>query len=1211
MNRAFHGVACLIFSLAAAPVVAEAPLQPFKTAGGRLGFLVPGAVSPEGLRVLVDEADAPGGFAPWGIDRMSEGASVYRYPDGEQAWRWENEGSVTFVVQSNVMAMVLPNIPAQGRFRWIAEWYDDQWQVSRRYPAEGIATNDADALPPAPAWFDPRMPDIAELIRFSPTSLSRRLQRDYIDGTWRTVDPMPALPSLALPGVEARAELVLAWTDPRSGRTVSLSPQSAGTDGARTRWRGATPDGDAWFLVADSAAPDAMEVVAWVQAERERVFRLSLGARFPDGEWTWFDDMHAAVALKPGQRHGVDGPSPYGLLQRRSHYPFGVIATEQAVLIAETDGREPRHFQIEAATDERVLWIHYDLAATPLTGHFPGRAAVRAHFRAEPRTDVQPFRAALRTLYERDPAWWVARTPRHGLWMPFTDIGAVSNASDFGFAFFEKVGPHGADLDNARAVGAYNLIYTEPWLYWLPLANTSEWNRAAAVRRMEELARNAVGKEREFASAGLLGATRDAAQQPRIQFLATPWSTGARMEVITDPELPVTSNATVNRAMAEWRFIRESLEDPRADGIYLDSLSAMETIDYNPAALSVADHPPTFVLADLKPGVATPIQAVEFTAALAGYLRSRGQYLMANFPCWRFPFFMPYIDIPGEETTWYTGRQYTPMSERERNYRRAISGAKPFGFLQATHFTELSLDDMEKYFRDCLALGLLPSFFSHDGANDPYWVDASLYERDRPLFRRYLPLTIRLSEAGWVPVADAVFSAPEVQVEQFGKSTDDVRWITLRNTGARPATGVLRARDGAGERIAYAVDSGHVYPTLADAPEIELEPGAVAVWALLAPGALRPEAAWFRRHAAHHAQYRAAAANLESFAREHERGLRADVVARTVAPMDEQVDLALLLEADGAWPMQFLHISGDNAGVGVARDLVARERLEVSMPNALDARAGRWARVRWQMQVDGRPQVYERIVLPPTRPDILFDGPDGRFVAGDDEALLVFSVTNRGARARTITLHATGDLPGARLEWSLPPGGSTQALVRVEAHDARMRRVVTRWELDGRTEREHEVFVIFAPPLDHLATKAGVRVTADSAYSGYTTAPIHDGVLETAGLIWHDAAFASAETSEPHWIRIQFPAPETVSSVTAHWNAEGGVLYASRRGEVWGQLSDGRRVKLGAFDGASAGSSTRVSFAPVSVGALEWRQPSSGGSAARPDLLWVVELEVR
>ena len=249
-------------------------------------------------------------------------------------------------------------------------------------------------------------------------------------------------------------------------------------------------------------------------------------------------------------------------------------------------------------------------------------------------------------------------------------------------------------------------------------------------------------------------------------------------------------------------------------------------------------------------------------------------------------------------------------------------------------------------------------------------------------------------------------------------------------------------------------------------------------------------------------------------------------------------------------------------------------------------------------------------MLPPARPGLVLDGPEGRLNVEGDVATLVFNASNRSPRVQSVALKVQRDGRPEQVDWTLGPGEQTQQVVRVAAEGARMRRVTARWVTDGRTEREHEIFAIFAPPLQHRATRPGVRVTADSAYSGYTTAPLHDGIVETVGLIWHAAAFASAETAEPHWIRVQFPQTETISNVTAHWNAEGGAIFASQRAEVWGQLPDGRAVKLGALDAASTGALSRVSFAPTPVRSIEWRQPASGGSAARPDLLWMVELEI-
>lgn len=1207
-NR-IHVVCFALLFVSSFAAVGAAEVEPFRTAGGRLGFLVPGASDPSGLRLMVDIDGPAQGWSEWGVDRMMEGPFVFRYPAGETEWRWEHQVNVTQAVQSNQLALVLSNTEAVGDLRWYAEWYDGQWNVIRRFPAEGIITNAAAQLPPAPEWLDPPLPDISELMAFTPTSLSRRVQHDFLDGDWTPLADRAELPILAVPGYDAPVRVKIEWTDARSGQTTSLQPESVETDGARTRWHGRVDSATEWWLISTPDADGALDLVGVVRSDEARTFRFSVALEYPAGEWIWHDDMQTARPMDRDRLYTLDGPSPYGLTQRRSYYPFGVISSGTSALIVETNGREPRHFQIEADPARNLLAVHYDLAVTPLTGHFPGLATVNVRFRAA-TTEGQPFREALQSWYARDPDWQRARVPVHGLWLPFTDIASISNPADFGFAFFEKVGPHGSDVAAARSNGVLTLVYTEPWLYWLPLADPADWNLEAAGRRMEELARTALGKDREFASAGILGATRDAHQTPRLQFLATPWSTGARMEVITDPELPTTDAASVNRAMAEWRFIRESLEDPRVDGIYLDSMSAMETIDYQPNAIAVADYPCTFVLADLKPGVATPIQAVEFTAALAGYLRSRGLYLMGNFPCWKFPFFMPYIDIPGEETTWYSGRQYVPLSDRERNYRRAISGSKPFGFLQATHFSELSVDDMEKYFRDCLALGLLPSFFSHDGANDPYWVDATLYERDRSLFRRYLPLTIRLSAAGWQPLPAVERPPADVGIEQFGATSNTVFWLTLRNTGTQPASGVLRLRDGIGPRVLYEVASGRFEGIDADAPAYELEEGEVSVWLVASPAALEGEAAWFRRYASNHPQYHAGAVNLASGAREWAVGLQADLDASVPMLRDEATPLTLTLTHVGDAPMRFVRWVGGAVPDSEPLAGVSGESLKIIVPAELDARAGRWVHVRWRMEMDGRAHTFERIVRPPVRAAVVFEGREGRYTATNDVAELVYAASNRSAKAQTVLLRWFGDLPSGSEEWTLAPGERRVHRLRVEGAGERARRVAAQWQQDGQIEREHEVHAIFAEPLRHLGTMPGVRVTADSTYSGYTTAPLHDGVVDTAGLIWHEAAYASAETSDPHWIRYLFPSAQTSTAVTAYWNAEGGVAHASQRGEVWGLLPDGGMERLGSFDEPATGRATRVSFPATLLKGIEWRQPSSGGSVTRPNLLWVVELEV-
>ncbi len=114
-------------------------------------------------------------------------------------------------------------------------------------------------------------------------------------------------------------------------------------------------------------------------------------------------------------------------------------------------------------------------------------------------------------------------------------------------------------------------------------------------------------------------------------------------------------------------------------------------------------------------------------------------------------------------------------------------GAAPFRFV-IYRFTP---DLVERYFQRSLFQGFLPSMFSHNASENPYWRNPAWYNRDRPLFRKYVPLIRQVAEAGWQPVTGAAFDPPQVLVERFGPGPDGVTYLTLRNDSANPQDGLL------------------------------------------------------------------------------------------------------------------------------------------------------------------------------------------------------------------------------------------------------------------------------------------------------------------------------------------------------------------------------------------------------------------------------------
>jgi len=1187
-------------------------VEPFRTVSGGLGFRVAVVGNPDvsKIRIMIDTNLSTSGWSDFGIDVMSEGALMFQYPSGEKEWRWEGLGEVISTVQSNAVLLILPGVAPSGSFRWYAESITPNWEVIKRYPARGVITNDASSLASAPAVLEPPPVDIAELLAFMPVTLSRRIQDDVLSKTWKSVDAKTPLPQVTIPGYAQAAPVFVEITDARTGTRQTLVPDLVEESDNMLKWSGRIDETTTWFLAHSPSAAGELDLIGAVASSEEHCFRLSVGLTYPDASWTWHDDMSFSAVMNGQRKYVHDYASPYGITQRRSYYPFAVISTPEAMVLAETDGREPRQFQIEALSAERKLAVHYDMATTPLTGHFPGLATFHVRFRAEVRTGTgaDPFRSALQSWYDRDPDWYEAHAPKHGLWLPFTDINTINGFEDFHFAFFEKVGAFGKDVDTANASGVLNFPYIEPWLYWLPINDPSKWNKTSAVERMQMLAKNSTGKERDFASSGYLGASRDASLNHRITFLNTPWSNGGRMEVNTDPELPVTKQLSVNRAMAEWRYIQSVITDPRIDGIYLDSMSAMETIDYNPAALEVADYPATFVMADLKPGLAMPVQAVEFTAALGRYLKAHGKYLMGNFPCWKFPFFMPYIDVPGEETTWYSGNQFTPLSGRELNYRRAISGAKPFGFLQATHFDSLTRSDMEKYFRECLFFAFMPSFFSHDGANDPYWVDAAMYERDRPLFLKYLPLTIRLSEAGWRPVPAARTDETSVRVEQFGKSTDDVLFLTVRNTIDAEAQTLLHLSEELGPRVIYDVFSGKIDQLNSDhrSTELFMSPSDITCLVIIRPEVLSMEESIQARWVSNNIIYRAASRNLTSLKQELDIGIVCDVRQEVAAVGDDPVSLRLMVENKRAEPITIRNVSGTKDRHQVEPD----QSYVIELPKVASRGEDGWMRVRWDVEAGEKIRTMERLLHPKTIEPYAITAPTTRMQSEKDVVQLEYVVTGRQAKPSHVTLRWKSDTDEGSETRDVAFDQPAFFRLDIEKKNRTVQTVKVELLVDQHVINEYTTHVVFAPMLQHQGMNPEHRITADSAYSGYTVEVLRDGVFETAGLNWNEGAFASADTTEPHWVRYELRNPAVLSSVTIHWNREGGVTYTSRCGEVWVTPEGGEPVKVGEFTNTVATAKTIVNITPVMAKSLELRQPSSCGSSERPGILWISELEI-
>ena len=1185
---------------------------PLKVPDGGLAFKVTFAASPDPsrFRLMLDTDQSHTREPNTGADYMLEGVNFYSYPSGASNWTWNAMTPPVVIAEGNTLTYVLPEAPPSSTVKWLAETTNPDWSSADRFPPIGKSEFTTQELPELKLDVHQRPEDISELTNGTP-SLSCRFDKEIAAQRWEAI-PVRA-PIWEASQMQTSFPVRVTLTDVVSGQTVVADPMRAFRAGDTTRWEGTTLGVD-WTLIATPDGGGDVWLSGELRSDSNRCVRVGVGCSLNPINWAWHDDMRTRRSITASSDpYGNVAASPCGVRGEQSLYPFGVISSNRGLLIAETDPDDPRVFQVFAETDKQFFGVYYDLAITPKTAKFPGKATFRCALRSLPSGDANAFRRALAAFYKRNPAFLERRSPAVGLWMPFFDISTIPHAEDFGFAFFEKEGAAGKDVGYCTTNGILTLAYTEPWLFWLPMPGKNR-TEAEAIRRMRFYAAAGNDQRSEFAAAASSGAVRKTDGSIQMSFIDVPWNSGARMEVSTDPELPTSAEAPINRAMSEWRHVRHVLDDKRVDGIYLDSMSAMDSVDYNPAAIAVADYPCTYEVGVFQPGLSTKIASYEYAAGLGQALRRRGKYLMGNFPCWRFPYYMKYIDIPGEETTWLLGGRYQRLSDQQLAYRRAISGQKPYGFLQAANFDQLKGPIIEQYFQDCMFWGFLPSFFSADGANNPYWTKPEWYERDRHFFQKYLPIIRRLAMAGWQPLGSVQADSESLWVENFGSEDSAIRHVTLRNSRDSVVTtwlslGMLK------EPMALVNSLDGRCDVVESSSKVELTiPGsAIEVWDIVPISHLSEEMDFVRHWNSGAGEAEACTKTLAS--------LQAEVAARIhctltvpstlVSGEDNRVSLEITNRSETD-----IVVSGLQATRG-ARLMLADEGprkipagKSAVISGLLRAESNTWVEIRWQLDRGATNFVCVRDFKPRLIAPLTVSCPVDKVVSVGGETSLELTLENVAIRTRDVRIQWQGDFGSGERKEIVAPQSIQTSQLPIKAGTNRRGAFSVTVESDGTCVFQHRFEVTFLAPGENLARDSRVRVEADSTYSGYTTKALTDGVRVTTGVAWNEAAWASDETGGPHWVRITFPEPTTVHALSVYWNIEGGVTYASQHGMVIGYTESGEKMALGEFVNQKPVPTTSTEFTPRKLRAIELLQPSRGGSEARPNLMWLSEIEV-
>lgn len=550
---------------------------------------------------------------------------------------------------------------------------------------------------------------------------------------------------------------------------------------------------DIRYTVTNEAIRIQATVSNLVAADRAISLYFALPVDMDGGYWwqTPRDRVPVSQAVESATLSNLE----LGARNLVSQYPLATLASTAALTLAmPPDQYRPFRMVYNRSTHQFFAVFDVGLSSTPT--NFPQSVTAELWlYRTDPAWGL---RAGLAGLYRRFPTGYAKTFTNEGIWVAFADIRGITNIRDFGIGYHEiSYSPAFVKSDDAKGIPSFRYV-SEPWSYWMTMpANISNTDYTSVSNYL--YSQHTLGNK--AATATLSSGLRDPGGQLQFFPAAQPWCPyGAAFSLnpspgIADPLYPVTKfnnewNSTV-------RDVYNHSENGILDGEYIDSFCASAlSADYSSNHLRSTSFPLTYTRDN--PTLMTPLifGTCEMARAIGADVHALGKPLIANtvFPTWpMLPVGMGLFDFAGTEMNCFDGAgNFVPPADSTFLYARSLSGDRPYGYLLNTDFTKVSSVEMEGFMRLCAVYAIYPSAFSADAASNNYFEQPSLYERDRPLFKKYVPIIRALSLAGWRPVTDATVDNSAVGIEAYGtKTVAGQRYLTVRNFTSQTATATV------------------------------------------------------------------------------------------------------------------------------------------------------------------------------------------------------------------------------------------------------------------------------------------------------------------------------------------------------------------------------------------------------------------------------------
>ena len=524
---------------------------------------------------------------------------------------------------------------------------------------------------------------------------------------------------------------------------------------------------------------------------------FALPADMNGGTW-WADPRNTSAITDPKEEYEELWNLGFGA-RALSAYPLATVCGGGGALSLTVPPEKYRPYRLVYNNATRQFYAVFDVGISPLTEQFPQTVSVEVWlYRSDPEWGLRSGLEGLARVLPTPAARNYFQNTNEGMWCAFgrgSSFESITNIADFGIGINE-----GGDslYDDSQGLATFRYV-TEASTYWMTMpTNIPNTNYDSVIGYLMNRYSNGIAAAEATLSSGIR------LQDGRLRFNSTAglsWCPyGACFYQNASPYIDDT-NYPLTKFNMDWseaaRDVYNHPENGVLDGEYMDSffLNA-SAADYSTNHIRTTSFPLTYTSTNFT--LMTPIifSSCEAAREIAAYIHPLGKAITANggFDAY-VPICRGLFDYTGTELDGYwlddEGGIVQP-DDLELICYRAMSGQRPFAFLFNNYNSEwASLATTEETMRICAVYGIYPSW-QYNSTNNVHWADMESIERDRPLYKKYIPIIKAMNADGWQPVTCATAGNATLMLERFGtNSYASSMYLTMRNLSSSSETSTV------------------------------------------------------------------------------------------------------------------------------------------------------------------------------------------------------------------------------------------------------------------------------------------------------------------------------------------------------------------------------------------------------------------------------------